>query len=222
VTRAVLGVSIRDADPEDAAYVGLSEIRGVLVTDYSNADSPAKKAGILPGDVIVSLDGQPVAYVAQLQQVVGFKRPGEKVQVSVVRKGGERRTYSVTLAAREDNEAQVASNTSREAEPGSASEAKLGLTVEPMTSEVIRDRRIGEEHRGLLVTAVDPDGPAAEKGLGPRVIITHVNGQRVRTVDEFERAMAPVKAGDVVSLQVYLLNQAGQGQTTVIRLRAGG
>jgi serine protease Do len=222
VTRAVLGVSIRDADPDDAAYVGLAEIRGVVVQDYSNADSPARKAGILPGDVIVSLDGQPVAYVAQLQQIVGFKRPGDKVQVAVVRKGGERRTYAVALAARDDAEEQVASNTSREPRPGSSSEVKLGLTVEPMTSEVVRDTRIGEEHRGLLVTAVDPDGPAAEKGLGPRVIITHVNGQRVRTLDEFEKAMEPVKAGDVVSLQIYLLSQTGQGQTTVIRLRAGG
>jgi serine protease Do len=222
VTRAVLGVSIRDADPDDAAYVGLSEIKGVVVQDYSGANSPARRAGIQPGDVIVSLDGQPVAYVAQLQQIVGFKKPGDKVQVAVVRKGGERRSFSVTLAAREDDEAQVASNTPRDSGPASSSESKLGLTVEPMTGEVVRDSRIGEEHRGLLVTEVDPDGPAAEKGLGPRVIITHVNGQRVRTLDEFDKAMEPVKAGDVVSLQIYLLTQTGGGQTTVIRLRAGG
>ena len=222
VTRAVLGVAIRDADPDDAAYVGLDAIRGVVVQDYSNADSPAKKAGIQPGDVIVALDGQPVEYVAQLQQIVGFKRPGDNVQVTVVRKGGERRTYSVTLAAREEAQEQVASNTSREPRRGSASESKLGLTVEPMPSEAVRDTRIGEEHRGLLVTAVDPDGPAAEKGLLPRVIITHVNGQRVRTVDEFEEAMEPVKQGDVVSLQIFLLSQSGQGASTVVRLRAGG
>ncbi|MBI2071595.1 MAG: Do family serine endopeptidase [Gemmatimonadetes bacterium] len=222
VTRAVLGISIRNADPDDAAYVGLDSIRGVVVLDFPRDDSPAKRAGLQAGDVIVALDGQPIAYDAQLQQIVGFKRPGEKVQVTIVRKGGERRTYAVTLAAREDTEQRVASNTSREPRRGSSSENKLGLTVEPLTEQVSRETRIGEEHRGLVVTSVDPDGPAAEKGIGPRVIITHVNGQRVRTMGEFEKAMEPVKKGDVVSLQIYLLDQSGQGRSTVIRLRAGG
>ncbi|MBI2403468.1 MAG: Do family serine endopeptidase [Gemmatimonadetes bacterium] len=222
VTRAVLGISIRNADPDDAAYVGLDSIRGVVVLDFPRDDSPAKRAGLQAGDVIVALDGQPIAYDAQLQQIVGFKRPGEKVQVTIVRKGGERRTYAVTLAAREDTEQRVASNTSREPRRGSSSENKVGLTVEPLTEQVSRETRIGEEHRGLVVTSVDPDGPAAEKGIGPRVIITHVNGQRVRTMGEFEKAMEPVKKGDVVSLQIYLLDQSGQGRSTVIRLRAGG
>jgi serine protease Do len=223
VTRAVLGVVIRDADPEDAAYVGLDEIHGVVVSDYSGDNSPAKRAGLQPGDVIVRLDGQTVEYVAQLQQIVGFKRPGDRVQVEVVRKGGERRTYTVTLAARDDEQARVASNPPRDAGRGSSSETKLGITVEPLTTEAVRDSRIGEEHRGLLITAVDPDGPAAEKGLGPRAIITHVNGQRVRTRAEFDKAMESVKPGEVVSLRVYSLSsQTGQGQAMVIRLRAAG
>jgi len=222
VTRAVLGVSIREADPDDAADVGLDAIRGVVVRGYSTEDSPAKKAGIQLGDVIVSLDGRPVEYVAQLQQIVGFKRPGDKVQVTILRKGGERHTYTVTLAAREEAAERVASTTGRTTGRRAPYENKLGLTVEPLTEEVSRDARISDEHRGLVVTAVDPDGPAAEKGIGPRVIITHVNGQRVRTLDEFEKAMEPVKAGDVVSLQVFFLDQSGQGVTNVIRLRAGG
>src|SRR5574341_462510 len=217
VTRAILGVQITDADPEDAAYVGLDQIRGVVVRDYSSDASPAKKAGLQPGDVIVALDGQPVEYTAQLQQIVGFKRPGEKVQVTVVRKGGERRTYAVTRAAREEDQERVASNTPREAGRGSPSEVKLGVTVEPTPSEVIRDTRIGEEHRGLLVTDVAPDGPWAEKGPGPRVIITYVNGERVRTTADFDKALQPVKKGDVVSVQIYLLDQSGQGRSTVIR-----
>ena len=221
VTRAILGITIREADSDDAAYVGLETIRGVVVQDFQE-NSPAQKAGLQPGDVIVTLDGQPVEYVAQLQQIVGFKRPGEKVQVTVVRKGGERRTYAVTLAERQDAEPRVASNQPRESGGGGSSERKLGITVEPMTAQSIRDTRIGEEHRGLLITDVDPDGPAAEKSIGPRMIITHVNGQRVQTVDEFEKAMAPVKVGDVVSLQVYFLDSQGQGRSTVIRVRAGG
>ncbi len=223
VTRAILGVAIRDADPDDAAYVGLDSIRGVVVQDYSNDDSPAKNAGIQPGDVIVAIDGQPVEYVAQLQQIVGFKRPGEKVQLTVVRKGGQRQTIPVTLAAKADAEERVASNTARDSNRGSTYEDKLGLTVEPVTSaEQASGAQISEAHRGLMISAVDPDGPAAEKGLGPRQIITAVNGQRVRTMDEFQKAMAGVKKGDVVSLQLSFMTQSGQWQSIVARLRAGG
>jgi serine protease Do len=223
VTRAVLGVQIKEVDPEDAAYVGLESIRGVVVNDYSTEESPAKKAGIQIGDVIVALDGKPVEYVAQLQQIVGFKKPGDRVEVTVLRKGGERHTVTVTLGARDDKEQQVASNSPRERGKGSSYENKLGVTVEPVTAQAASQERIGEEHRGLVITSVDPDGPAAEKGLGPQLIITHVNGQRVRTMDDFAAAMTNVKKGDIVSLQIYAMGaNGGQGASTVVRLRAGG
>src|SRR3954465_792700 len=85
VHRAALGVSVQNATPNDAAYVGLPDVRGVLVQDFSE-NSPAKKAGIQPGDIIISVDGKPVEYVGQLQQQVGFRNPGEKVKVEVARK----------------------------------------------------------------------------------------------------------------------------------------
>src|SRR2546425_7843492 len=67
VERAVMGISIRDADQEDAQAVGLPTIKGVVVRDYTNDESPAKHAGIQPGDVIVAVEGQPVQSVPQLQ-----------------------------------------------------------------------------------------------------------------------------------------------------------
>src|SRR5437867_1002136 len=117
VERAVMGVAIRAVDPEDADLVGLKEAKGVVVNDYSPdaTHSPAKDAGIKPGDVIVALDGEPVEDVPQLQQRVGFKRPGETVQVTIVRKGGERKTVPVKLSrAPAEDEARVASNTRQE------------------------------------------------------------------------------------------------------------
>src|SRR5918912_1919267 len=97
VHRAALGVSIDNVTLNDAQYVGLPEIRGVVVKDIPSDDSPAKKAGIEPGDIIVAIDGKPVEYVGQLQQQVGFKRPGEVVKVEVARKGGVRKTFDVKL-----------------------------------------------------------------------------------------------------------------------------
>jgi serine protease Do len=223
VTRAILGISIDNASPEDAADVGLDSIRGVVVRAYSSDNSPAKKAGVQPGDVIVAIDGQPVEYVAQLQQIVGFKKPGEKVQLTLVRKGGDKQTLPVMLGAREDNPTQIASNTAPDSNSGSSYEDKLGLTVEPTTTaEEASGTRIGEAHRGLMISSVDPDGPAAEKGLGPRQIITAVNGQRVRSMEDFQKVMAGIKKGNIVSLQLSFMTQNGEWQNTFIRLRAGG
>src|SRR5919112_607489 len=96
VNRAALGVSVQNATANDAAYVGLPDIRGVLVQDFTE-DSPARKAGIEPGDIIIAVDGKPVEYVGQLQQQVGFRKAGEKVKVEVARKGGVRKTLDVQL-----------------------------------------------------------------------------------------------------------------------------
>ena len=224
VTRAILGVSIRDADADDAAYAGLEAVRGVVVQDYSVKNGPAQRAGLQPGDVIVEVDGKPVEYVAQLQQIVGFKRPGDRVRLIVVRKGGERATVTVALGARDDDVPTVASNAGARDKEQPPFESKLGISVEPVTDELASRARLSDAHRGLAITAVDPDGPAADKGLGPRQIVTHVNNERVRSVAALRQILNGVKTGDVVSLQVYLVpaDPSQEGQSVVVRLRAGG
>src|SRR3954462_14489685 len=79
VNRVAMGVSVQNATANDAEYVGLPDIRGVLVQDFT-ANSPAKKAGMQPGDIIVAIDGKPVEYVGQLQQQVAFRKAGDMVK----------------------------------------------------------------------------------------------------------------------------------------------
>src|SRR5882762_2982693 len=98
VERAVMGIRIDDARQEDAEAVGLKQIRGVLVESFAPGQSPAKDAGLQPGDVIVALDGQPIDNTPQLQQKVGFKKPGETVEDNILRQGGEKKTLTVRLA----------------------------------------------------------------------------------------------------------------------------
>jgi serine protease Do len=224
VQRSMLGVSITNATEEDAAYAGLSEVRGVVVEDYSSDDSPAKRAGLEVGDLIVELDGQPVEYVAQLQQVVGFKRPGETVRVTVVRRGGERKVIPVRLAAAPSDRLTADRSTRVRPEPAEPAEhaSRLGITVEALPSQVRSE--IGDDHVGPWITNVELESPAygrfaaAARGVFGDVI-THVNGRRVRTVQEFEAALRDTKTGEVVSLQVYNPQTPGGGRSRTERIR---
>src|SRR6059036_3538662 len=99
VERSVIGVSVLPVRQEDAEDVKLPDIKGAVVQGFTTDDAPAKRAGLQEGDVIIAIDGQPVESVAQLQQRVGFKKPGETVQVTVARKGGARKTIPVKLTA---------------------------------------------------------------------------------------------------------------------------
>jgi serine protease Do len=221
VRRSILGVAIDDADEEDAAYAGLNEVRGVVVEDYSMPNSPAEKAGIQLGDLIVELDGEPVYYVAQLQQLVGFKQPGSSVRITVVRKGGERHTLSVRLIE-SPAEQQVASASARDrGEPREdtvGTSTAFGISVRQPPVEVAN--RLGDDHTGVIVVDVEAGSPAQDR-LGParngiNDVITHVNGTRVRTVDQFRRAIQATRPGDIISLRVY--NPAAE-QSRIERFR---
>jgi len=233
VERAVMGIAIRDAGPEDADAVGLKQITGVVVNSYTNDDSPAKQAGIQKGDVITALDGQPVENVPQLQQRVGFKRPGETVGVTVLRQGGVKRTVTVRLTrAPSDTDSEVAAVTSRKsrAEPA-AKEEGLGIAVEPLSQDDARDPRlrpvIDQAGGGLVVTEVSPDGPAFQRLRssddpgGPDIIVS-VNGVPTKTRAAFREALRRVKSGDIVTLEV--MSRTGDSQngwaSTIVRLRA--
>ena len=226
VHRAALGVSIDNVTLTDAEYVGLPEIRGVVVKDIPSDDSPAKAAGIVPGDVIVSVDSKPVERVGQLQQVIGFRKPGDIVKVEVARKGGVRKTFDVKLQALND-QPQVASadegDTDNSAAPGGAAMNRLGITVEPVTPSVAQQLQLPQGMRGLVVTNVTPGGPAWETLVddpqrnGPDIILS-VEGKPVRTEADLRNALAAEKPGSIVSLGIY--NPRAQSRR-VDRIRLG-
>jgi serine protease Do len=235
VERAALGVFVDDADANDAAYVGLPEIRGVKVTSYSGDSSPAKVAGLELGDIIVAIDGQPVEYVAQLQQTVGFRHPGESVKVEVARKGGVRKTYTVRLisaaapaekvTANGDNGAQNDQPESADA-PAGAAIKPLGVTVTPLTAALAGEMGAPAGLRGLLVQSVDQEGPVADGQLfgvesGTPDVILSVEGTAVRTEAELRAALRTAGSGHVVTLVVYnkgLASRGGDGRR-VVRVR---
>ncbi len=226
VERAALGVTVRNASPNDAAYVGLPDIRGVVVEDYGSEDSPAKKAGLEPGDIIVSIDGKPVEYVGQLQQQIAFRRPGEAAKVEVARKGGVRKTFEVRLQAlpspKETASADSDDTSDTAAAQGASSLGKLGITVAPLDVEDVQQLHLKADQRGLVVTDVVAGGPSygelvdADHG-GPDVILS-VEGTPVRTPADLRKVLASQKPGSIVSLSVY--NARAQTRR-VERIRVG-
>jgi serine protease Do len=228
VHRAALGIEIRDADVNDAAYVGLSEPTGVLVVNYSSESSPAKKAGMEPGDVIVAVDGQPVAYTGQLQQRIAFRKPGETAKITVARKGGERKTLDVKLQAQNETTelagadaatADSASNTGTSSAMG-----MLGVKVQAVTPQLAQQLGLTPATRGLLVTDVTPGGPAwealQEPGRGAADVILSVEGTSVRTEGELRAALKAQKPGSVVTLRVISPTTDGPIQR-IVRVRLG-
>ena len=225
VQRAALGVQVQDADAEDAAYVGLPDIRGVRISDFATEASPAKAAGLEAGDVIISIDGQPVEYVAQLQQIVGFKRPGESVKVEVARKGGVRKTVNVRLTTQQPTTelAEAKEQPKEDTESAGAAIQSLGVTVEPITAEWVQRLELQPNFKGLVVRDVSPDGPADGRLYGVDSqspdIITAVEGTPVRSEADLRAALRSASSG-VVTLQIFNpgLND-GQGGRRVVRVR---
>jgi serine protease Do len=212
VHRAALGISVQDATANDAAYVGLPDIRGVLVQDFTD-DSPARKAGLQAGDIIISVDGKPVEYVGQLQQQVGFRKPGEKVKVEVARKGGVRKTYDIPLQevtaprdlARRTNDGNDTADAADAA--ATTSIDLLGVTVQPLDQESVQQFDLSSNQRGVLVTEVTPGGPSYGEVAGPDNggpdIITELEGKPIKTPADLREALKGFKSGDIVSLKIY-------------------
>ena len=226
VHRAALGVSIDNVNLNDAAYVGLPEIRGVVVKDIPSDDSPAKAAGIEAGDIIVAVDGKPVEYVGQLQQVIGFRRPGDVVKVEVARKGGVRKTFNVKLQPLNDAPEVAAADEGdgdRADSPSGAVMNRLGISVEPVSSDVAQQLQLPADARGLIVTDVTPGGPAWEvlfddpQRGGPDIILS-VEGKPVRSEADLRKALQGEKPGSIVSLRIF--NPRAQARR-VERIRLG-
>jgi len=228
VERAALGVSVEDANAVDAEAVGLSEIYGVKVNSFTDdAKSPAKAAGILPGDIILSVDGQKVGYTAQLQQLVGFRKPGETVKVEVARDRGVRKTYNVRLvpsmavarlAAREPAQEQPES-----ADNGTDVKDRLGVTVEQLDAEMLQELELPSGTRGVVVQTVDPYGPTegllnppSQSGID---IITSFDGKAIRSEADLRANIRTTRPGEIVSLGLTTALGGGEVQNRLVRVK---
>ena len=221
VTRGVLGAGTLKATVEDALAVGLDTVCGVVVQDVGDEDSPAHRSGLRPGDVIVEIDGRPVTSVAQLQQSVWFKAPGDAVVLMVHREPGISETVTVYLGAEEpEDRTASAEHLQREVEVPCA-DNPLGVCLVAFDKAFglprnIDPKVIDPKDAGLVVTGVCPAGPSYGKIFADYDIITHVNDVRVRSERDLDEALRYSDVGDIVSVQTFRFRS---DETGFIRIR---
>lgn len=203
VTRGWIGVSIQPLDSDIARSLGLENSRGALVASVV-PESPAARAGLLQGDVILNFNGVDIADNRDLTQRVGASQIGRNLPMQVLRSGA-RRTLNIRLAER-PSEQTLASNDGGSAETpesGGVGEGVLGVAVRPMSADDRQRLELGANENGLVVTAVNPTSDLAEKGLRPGDVILQAGGRAVRTSEELNTAAeAARRAGRPLLLQV--------------------
>ncbi|MDH5235186.1 MAG: Do family serine endopeptidase [Gemmatimonadota bacterium] len=219
VRRAVIGVGINEVTPEDAAVAGLKEIAGVKVGSYSGDDSPALKAGIEPGDVIIRADGKAVDRVSALQRVIRAKKPGDVVDIEAMRYG-TRKTFRVKLIAAPSDPSVVASAGEAPADAPTPTNSRLGVSVEPVTPELVQAAQVPAQYRGLRVADVEPGSPSEGRLFVNDVIVQVLPAKtKIGSIADLTTALTAVKAGDYVSFLVYRPVRGGGGSTFVVNLK---
>ncbi|HHB76593.1 MAG TPA: DegQ family serine endoprotease [Desulfobulbus sp.] len=193
VTRGWLGVIIQDMNEDLARSFNLKTDKGVLISEVSK-DSPADKAGLKQGDVVLAIDGKAVENVAGLRNTIAMTAPGTKLVLKVIRDG---KTYSIPVTIGR----QPADFESRATSHGGSPLAKMGLTLQNLTPE-LADQFGYHKGQGVLIAGVDPDSPAGRVGLQAGQLIEEVNKIRVHNLKELKKALRRTKNKKQVLLRV--------------------
>jgi serine protease Do len=199
VVRGYLGVSINNLDPGEAEAFGLESSDGALVESVVSGRA-ADRAGVRHGDVIVSVDGEPIENTRELIDTISAMPPGTKVELGVMRNGASKK-LTATLEEREpvESDAEPAEG------PGDEGDVfeRVGVTVVAIDPMARQNFRIEEDIEGVVVTRVRPLSPAGEEGMTPGLVITEANGVPVTNPSELRAVIADVEDGGYVRLYVY-------------------
>jgi serine protease Do len=199
VSRGRLGVTIQGLDAELAQNFGLDKPVGALIANVESG-SPAEKAGLRSGDVVLGVNGQKVADSADLPRIIGDQKPGSAVRLSIWRER-KARDINVTLGEQVSEKTLAASP---ERKGSDSASGKLGLTGRALTAQ--------EAHRlgvpgGVLVE--NASGPSAKAGLQPGDVILGLNNQAITSVEQFRKLL------DAAGNRYALLVQRGESRIFV-------
>lgn len=207
-----IGVSVRELTADEINRAGLEQAGGVYVQTVRDG-SPAARAGLRSGDVVVAFDGERVRGVRHFSRLVSETPPGRLVRAEVVRDGA-RQTLEVTPEAGERFSAMLP-ELRREIErgmralprefefdlpvPGAAARGRLGITLTPLTDQLAEYFGVKE---GVLVSAVESGSPAASAGVRAGDVITAIDGTSVRTPGDVAAKVRAAEAGSTLDVRM--------------------
>lgn len=214
VVRGYLGVSIDNIDQKAQGAFGLESKNGALVISVTE-DSPAQKAGLTHGDVIVGVDGQAVDDTRTLIDTVAALPPGREVSLDVIREG-KRKDIKVTLGER-DADATAIEPDDSDADDVDVAAERVGVSVADVDERVRQMTGIDEDVTGVLITHVRPDSPAGVEGLVRGDIILEANGRKIIASGDLMEEVQKVDGGGYLRLYV-LRPRGGQSFFSILEL----
>ena len=213
-SRGWLGVEIQPVTPEIAASLGIKDAKGAIVANVVPS-GPAAKAGFEQGDIVTALNGQAIEDATDLTRKVAVVQAGQVATFSVSR-SGKPQQIKVTIGARPDE--RVASNApaGKAAAPAASTNA-AGMALSSLTPETKKAFNLADTlSAGAVITKVDPDSDAADKGLQAGDVVLKIGNRTVRTPADFQTGVADAKKGGRSS--VLLLVARGQGGTAFVAI----
>ncbi|HEY3325800.1 MAG TPA: DegQ family serine endoprotease [Novimethylophilus sp.] len=191
VSRGWLGIGIQEITKELAESFGMKNTNGALVAGVEKG-SPAEKAGLEPGDVILRFDGKPVVTSSDLPRIVGVTKSGKEVTVEVLRKGATR-NLSVKVGEMPDEKEEARASRG----PAKVESNRLGLQLRELNPQ--QKKKLGGKN-GLLV--INAQGSAALAGIRRGDVVLAVNNNEVQGIEQFNKLIDSVATGKTVALLV--------------------
>jgi serine protease Do len=199
VVRGFLGVLLQEISPDLRASLGLRDMTGVLISRVES-DTPASRAGIEVGDVVLEFNNQRTDDVARFLIIISDSPIGKPIPVRFNRNGRER-TVNVTLTERPSRVAAIEP-------PVENRPFNLGMQLDTLVGDVARRMNVTTDH-GLIVTQVTPNRPAARAGVRPGDVIKEINRTKINTILDYERAIERAERENQTSILVYVLSREG-------------
>ena len=202
VTRGWLGVTIQEITPELSQKFGLKTAKGALIGDVAKG-SPAEKAGIKRGDIILEFNGKKVSDVGNLRNMVAQSKVGVQIPLTIMRSGKE---YGINVTTSELPK-DVSEITPGNVPEDTAPEGLTGLNVMELTREISRQLGLPRDEKGVVVVRVEPGSSVEDAGLRKGDVIQEIDRKKIISLDDYIRIVATIHSGDTV---LMFINRDGK------------